>query len=96
MPHPLGQGAVGQSLPLGHSRAAEPLTEADIYSLLPLLRREPAPCLGRVGHRRKSVSHGVTPLDLKKIKLSRYNSIILYHKFELLVNNGNSQQRKND
>ena len=51
LPHPLGQAAVGQSQPLGHSGAAEPLTEAELYGLLPLLRREPAPCLGWVGHR---------------------------------------------
>jgi hypothetical protein len=51
LPHPLGQAAVGQSQPLGHSCAAEPLTEAELYGLLSLVRRESAPDLGRVGHR---------------------------------------------
>ena len=44
--HPLGQAADGDAKSLGHSGAAEPLTEAELYGLLPLLRREPAPCLG--------------------------------------------------
>ena len=51
LPHPLSQAAVEQSELLGHSCAAEPLTEAELYGLLPLLRRKPAPGLGRVGHR---------------------------------------------
>jgi len=49
--HPLGQVAVGQSQPLGHSGAAEALTEAERYGLLLLLVREPASALGRVVHR---------------------------------------------
>jgi hypothetical protein len=50
LPHPLGEAADGKPQPLGHSRADEALTEAQRYSLLLLLRREPAPGLGRVGH----------------------------------------------
>lgn len=51
LPDPLGQAADGQSQPLGHGRAAQALTEAERYRLLLLLRCEPAPGLGRVGHR---------------------------------------------
>jgi len=51
LPYPLGQAAVGESQPLRNSRAAEPLTEAKSNGLSFLLRREPAPGLGRVGHR---------------------------------------------
>jgi hypothetical protein len=40
LPDPLGQAADGQSKPLGHSPAAEALTEAELNSLLLLLRRE--------------------------------------------------------
>ncbi len=47
----LGQAAVGESQPLHHSRAAEPLTEAKGNSFGLLLRREPASGLGWVGHR---------------------------------------------
>jgi len=49
--HPLGQAADGDAKPLGNSRAAKALTEAERNGLLLLLGREPAPCLGWVGHR---------------------------------------------
>ena len=48
--HALGQAADGDSNSLGYNRAAEPLTKAERYGLLLLLRREPAPCLGRAVH----------------------------------------------
>ena len=50
LPHPLGQAAVGQSQPLGHSVATEVFSQAELHRLLLLLRGEPAPCLGWIGH----------------------------------------------
>jgi hypothetical protein len=47
----LSQAAVGEYQPLGHSRAAQPFTEAQGTCLSFLLRREPASGLGRGGHR---------------------------------------------
>ena len=62
--NPLGQAADRDAKTLGHSSAAQALTEAELNSLLLLQRREPAPGLGWVGHRWTVEGHGVTPIDL--------------------------------
>ena len=51
LPDPLGQGAVGHAQSLGNSPAAQTLSEAELYSLLLLQRRELAPGLRWIGHR---------------------------------------------
>jgi hypothetical protein len=50
LPNPLGQAAGGKSQPLGHSVATELFSQAELNRFLLLLRREPAPCLGWIGH----------------------------------------------
>ena len=51
LPHPAGQAAGGKTEPLGHGIAGESLLQAELHGLGLLLRREPAPGLGGVGHR---------------------------------------------
>jgi hypothetical protein len=50
LPNPLGQAAGGKSQPLGHSVATEVFSQAELNRFLLLLRREPATCLGWIGH----------------------------------------------
>ena len=50
LPDPLGQAAGGKAKSLGHSVATEAFSQAELNGFLLLLRREPAPCLGWIGH----------------------------------------------
>jgi hypothetical protein len=50
LPNPLGQAAGGEAKPLGHSVATKVFSQAELNRFLLLMRREPAPCLGWIGH----------------------------------------------
>jgi hypothetical protein len=50
LPNPLGQAAGGEAKPLGDGVSTKVFSQAELNRFLLLLRREPAPCLGCIGH----------------------------------------------
>jgi len=50
LPNPLGQAAGGEAKPLGDGVATAVFSQAELNRFLLLLRCEPAPCLGWIGH----------------------------------------------